>query len=357
MTATNLFKPIYETNEDISRLLGEIDSLESLISASALFRDFLRQSWQEWRQESVCSAFRFQRWGLEPDEVTAYLNGNLIENSGAARVQVRIKNYAAVLDYLRNLQPTAELALADLSAIHNQLRSGVGEGDIFAGQIRTRFTAIYKPNGRDVKFYLPSPRDLDGYLKALLDWLNAHDHNSHAFVRAAIAHHRLLELRPFQQDNGKVARLFFRRTVVSNLFPWRSLLPYESIFAKDRVRYYHLLDSYDHPHMRFEERTSPKLTEWITYHLEGISDLLNVFLEHLSSHVPLRHPIDTLNTRQRNALKYVKRNGYISNREYRDRNGVGRYTAFCELRDLVDKKFLIPSCTRGRSVVYYDPSK
>jgi len=357
MTPKNLFKPTLETNKDISRLLGEIDSLESLISASALCRDFLRETWHEWRQQSVCGAFRLQKWGLQPDEILAYLDGNLLGNSGAARVQVRIKNYAAVLDHLRSLQPTTQLSLADLSGIHSQLRSGVGEGDIFAGQIRTRFTAIYKSNGRDVKFYLPSPHDLEGYLKALLDWLNSNDHDTHAFVRAAVAHHRLLELRPFQQDNGKTARLFFRRIVISSLLPWRTILPYESIFARDRAHYYHLMDAYDHPHLKFEERTSPKLTEWVIYHLEGISNLLNVFLERLSSHVPVRHPVNSLNPRQKNALKYVRRNGYISNREYRDRFKVGRYTAFCELRDLVDKKFLIPSSARGRSVVYYNPSK
>jgi Fic family protein len=357
MNPTNIFKPIYEASKGIARLLGEIESIESLISMSSLYRPFLIENWQKWRQESVCSAFRLQKWGLEPEEIAAYLNGKSMGNIGAAKVQVRIKNYAAVLDYFHNLQPSNKIGLNDLGNIHARLRVGVGEDDMFAGQLRTRFTAIYKANKRDVKFYLPSPRELDGYLKGLLDWINTKDHDAHVFVRAAVAHHRLLELRPFQQDNGKSARLFFRRLLISNLYPWRALLPYESIFSKDSSQYYRLLDAYEHPHLKFEQRTDPKLTEWIVYHLEGISALLNTLLEQISTQPPIRYSLNSLNPRQKRALTYVKRYGHISNRVYREKFKVGRYTAFCDLKELVDKKFLIPSSPKGRSVVYYNPSE
>jgi hypothetical protein len=357
MNPTNIFKPNYEANKDIRRLLGEIESIESLISMSSGCRPFLIENWQEWRQESVCNAFRLQKWGLEPEEIAAYLNGKAMGNIGAAKVQVRIKNYAAVLDYFHSLQPPPKVGFKDLSGIHMRLRMGAGEDDMFAGQARTRFTAIYKANKRDVKFYLPSPRELEGYIKALLDWINSDDHDTHIFVRAAIAHHRLLELRPFQQDNGKTARLFFRRLLICTQYPWRALLPYESIFSKDSTEYYHLLDAYENPHLKFERRTDPKLTEWIIYHLEGICALLNTLLEHISTQPPTRYSLNSLNPRQKRALTYVKRYGHISNRVYRERFKVGRYTAFCDLRELVDKKFLIPSSPKGRSVVYYNPSE
>ena len=356
MNPTSIFKPKYEITNDISRLLGKIESIESLLSMSSMCRPFLMENWQRWRQESVCSAFRLQKWGLQQEEIVAYLNGKPMENMGAAIVQARIKNYASIMDQIHSLQYSSNIGFNDLSSIHARLRAGIGRDDMFAGQIRTRFTAIYKQNQRDVKFYLPSPRDLEGYVRGLLDWINSKEHDSHIFVRAAIAHHRLMELRPFQQDNGKTARLFIRRILASSQYPWRAALPYESIFSKDRSQYYRLLDSYEHPHLKFELRSDPKLTEWIAYHLEGISTLLNTLLEQISVQRPTKYSLNSLNDRQKKAIRYVKRCGHISNRVYREKFKVGRYTAFCDLRELVHKKFLIPSSPKGRSVVYYNPS-
>ena len=148
----NEYNPIYELNDHISRLVGEIESLESLIADSYNIRNFLKEKWKEWRNASIINAFKMQKWGLKDEDILAYLRGNLLTKSAAASVQRRIKNYAAVLDFINNQNPISIAAFEHLSAIHARLRVGVEGGDLFAGQLRPKFLAIYKPNRRHVKF-------------------------------------------------------------------------------------------------------------------------------------------------------------------------------------------------------------
>ena len=347
-----IFKPIYEITDDISRLLGEIKSLDDIITNSRHHAYFLKKHWPEWRLESVKAAFQMQKWDLGPDEIETYLNENLLEGYTAAGIQKRIKNYAAVLERLRKSKPTSSFAFRDLEEIHSCLRDKVGGGDMYPGQLRIKFDAIYYPNKR-VKFHLPDPGELEDHVKALFNWINnAEQQNINPLVRAAIVHHRLMELHPFNQDNGKTARLFFRKLLKSYEFPWRGFLPYETVFAKDVSRYYHLADDYGNPHKNFEQRTDPNLPNWIVFHLDGICRLLNNFRLKLASEPPPKPKAKDLNERQRKALQYLKKHDSITNRVYCDLFNVGRFTAYMDLNELLEKGFIYRVNSKGRSVIY-----
>ena len=56
-----------------------------------------------------------------------------------------------------------------------------------------------------------------------------------------------------------------------------------------------------------------------------------------------------LNERQKKAVEYVRENGRITNREYRQLTGVSRVYALSELNDMVGKGFLL-KLGKGRSV-------
>ncbi|MEN6292288.1 MAG: ATP-binding protein [Methanobacterium sp.] len=58
-----------------------------------------------------------------------------------------------------------------------------------------------------------------------------------------------------------------------------------------------------------------------------------------------------LNERQKKALDYLKTNGKITNREYREINGVKRAMTVTELKDMVEKRLIIPQ-GKGPSTHY-----
>jgi Fic family protein len=353
-----IYNPIYETDGTISRLIGEIESLESIILAEPHYREYLYQCAPVWKVESIQSACAIQKWGLSPDEVLSCMREHPSEGIPPAKAQ-RIRNYAELLDHICRKSPGLEFSYKDLQTIHYDLQNGVGGDGIFdkRGQFRTRFVAVYHSHGNGVKYVPPSPTDLMPHLESFFNWLNDwHQNGGSPFVRAAVSHHRLLELRPFPQDNGKTCRLFFRRLLVSNKYPWRSFLPYETLFAKDRLKYYRLMDDYEKKHKNFLERRNPRLTRWIVYHLEGIRQLLNGFVNQLISQPRSQKIVRSLNRRQKRAMRYVKDHGRISNREYRRVCSVGRYMAYMELRDLAAKGYLEVIGDRGRSVIYQLPS-
>ena len=347
-----IFKPVYEITDDISRVLGEIKSQDDIITNSRHHAYFLKKHWPEWKLESVKAAFKMQKWALGPDEIETYLNDDLLEGYRAAGIQKRIKNYADVLDQLQKSKPVSSLTFKDLGEIHRCLRDGVGGGDMYPGQLRTKFDAIYNPN-KSVKFHLPNPGELEDHMRALFSWINtAEQQNVNPIVRAAIVHHRLMELRPFNQDNGKTTRLFFRKLLKSYEFPWRSFLPYETVFSKDVSRYYYLLDDYDHPHKNFKQRTDPNLSNWIAFHLDGVCRLLNHFRVRLAAEPPPKPKIKDLNARQKKALQYLKKHDSITNLLYRKLYHVGRNIAYLDLNDLLQKGFVYRVNSKGRSVIY-----
>jgi Fic family protein len=350
------FNPTYEITEDISRLLREINSIEFHIYKNPNHREFLKKYWLQSKLDSIHSACLLQKkWTLQPESALSALSGNLV--MGASNTEVRrIQNYARLLDGLSMWNPYKPYRIDELKNLHRDLRAGVGGKGKYdvAGQIRTEVIAVYHNDGVKVKYFPPKPRELPELLESLYQWANhaEMDELINTFVMAAVFHHRLMELRPFQQDNGKTARLYLRKQLISVIHSWRKLLPLETIFTKDISLYYHYLDNCEFPSHDFAYRRGPKLTEWITYFLTSISDLLSDLLSQLSSEPNKKSVSHILNDRQKKALQYVKRHGEISNREYRRLFDIGRNWAYKELNDMVKKGYLVPSSPHGRSVSY-----
>ena len=350
------FNPSYELTDDISRLLREIESQEFHIFKNPNHRELLKKYWQQSKLDSIRSACLLQKkWKLQPDTALSALSGNLVMGASTTEVR-RIQNYARILDGLSLWKPYKPYEISELKTLHRDLRAGVGGKGKYdsPGQIRSEVIAVYYNDGIKVKYFPPKPRELPELLEALFQWLNqAGQGEVNTFILTAICHHRLMELRPFLQDNGKTARLYLRKQLISTVCPWRKLLPFETIFTKDISLYYHYLDNFEIPSHEFSYRRGPKLTEWITYFLTGISDVLSDLLEQLSIEPTKKVVTRLLNERQKKALQYVKRHGEISNRVYRKLFDLERNWAYKELNDMVQKGFLTASASKGRSVKYY----
>jgi Fic family protein len=247
-----------------------------------------------------------------------------------------------------------------LKEIHNDLRIGI-DGSAGnpqgGGELRTGPFAVSKTVDHDEKIFYVPPADkiLPTHIDAFFDWLNyARNKNINSYLVAIISHHHLMELRPFEQDNGKVARIFMRKLLQSKEYPWRQILPYERIYSEDRIVYYRMLDDYEVCDRKFVNRAGPRLNQWIRYHLVGISDFLQSLIDKYvtyEKYLPPPKP-PTLNNRQKRALRYVDKHGAISTQIYVKKFKLGRYQAYMDLNDLVVKGKLMRIGDKGRSVFY-----
>jgi Fic family protein len=353
------FNPPFETNGEISRLLEMTGKAEETLRSQKQIHQFLKKSWSDDRLEIILAACRIQTWSLKKDDIVACLSNNE-PSSIPKETAKKIQNYARVLDQLNNRPSPKKYSLVNLKEIHQDLRIGLDStpgNPQDGGEVRKGPFVVSKLIDHDEKIIYVPPTDktLSTRIDAYFDWLNyARSKNCHPYLIAIISHHHLMELRPFAQDNGKVARIFMRKLLHSKEYPWRQVLPYERIYSEDRNVYYKMLDDYEVRDRNFTKRTGPYLNQWICYHLAAIGDFLQSLIKNYVSDEKFLPPPKppALNNRQKRALRYVDKHGAISTKVYVKKFRLGRYQAYMDLNDLVAKGKLLRIGDKGRSVIY-----
>ena len=85
----------------------------------------------------------------------------------------------------------------------------------------------------------PEAGEVPRLMSDLVSWVGAHERKLHPVELAAIAHHKLVHIHPFDDGNGRTARL------VMNLLLMRSGYPLVIILKHDRKKYYDALERAD----------------------------------------------------------------------------------------------------------------
>ena len=85
----------------------------------------------------------------------------------------------------------------------------------------------------------PEAMAVPGLMQELVNWVNGDARNLHPVERAAVFHHRLVNIHPFFDGNGRTTRL------AMNVILLRAGYPLVVILKNDRRRYYRLLAEAD----------------------------------------------------------------------------------------------------------------
>ena len=146
--------------------------------------------------------------------------------------------------------------------------TGFSEGaQIEVGKYRTHEEHIVSGFlGRErVHYVAPSPGRLDDEMKRFLDWFNAEQPVS-PVIRSAIAHFWFVSIHPFEDGNGRLARIlgdmFLARGDKS---PFR-FYNISSEINRDKKHYYEILER--------TQRGDGDLTEWLVWYLRMLLSAL-----------------------------------------------------------------------------------
>lgn len=237
--------------------------------------------------------------------------------------------------------------------------TGFSEGSqIEAGQYRTNEEHIVSGMfGREkIHYVAPSPGRVDEEMAHFLDWFNNHD-NINSVIRSAIAHFWFVSIHPFEDGNGRLAR------ILSDLLLARAdksefrFYNISSQINKDKKRYYDILEKAQHG--------DGDITEWICWYANTlslaldeaeniVSTILNKsFFWQKASSIPLSQ-------RQTDMLNLFL-DGYeakITSKTWASLAKCSKDTAIRDIQDLVDKEILredIPGAKRPSYSIIYDP--
>ena len=217
--------------------------------------------------ESVASA-RIK--GNNTTLVSAALSS--IENSKEEEEVDEVKQFLNIRRGLNFIDKTIkagdDITLAMIRELHKIVVKDLPldkDGAEHPGQFKTRDNII---NGSSAK--TTSHLKVKEELEDLLNTVNIREAPQFDIINIALAHHRFTLIHPFENGNGRVARLFTYAMLVQKGFIHNtSVLNPSSIFCVDRRRYYEMLSVAD---KGVKTGDDSLLEKWCFYVAEGIKE-------------------------------------------------------------------------------------
>jgi len=148
----------------------------------------------------------------------------------SVRDHLEAQNHPKAIHYIEGFKDR-DFAEQDILKVHGILFSGVLQN---TGSYR--ISQVYV-EGSD---FLPPPAfEVQGLVEKLLDWVRRNPEELRPVEVAAVFHYRFVSIHPFDDGNGRVARLLM------NLFLIKHRYPFTVIRNYDRRRYYNTLKKAD----------------------------------------------------------------------------------------------------------------
>ena len=210
--------------------------------------------------------------------------------------------------------------------------------------------------GREKIHYIaPSTERVEEEMRQFLDWFNSNESESYV-IRSAVAHFRFVSIHPFEDGNGRLARILSEMLLARGDKDGFRFYNLSSQINKDKNHYYDILERM--------QRGDGDITEWLVWYLQKLVDafddaealvftILNKsFFWQKASSVPMT-------ARQMQVLN-IFLDGYeakITSKSWAALAKCSKDTAIRDIQDLIGKNVLredIPGAKRPSYSIVYD---
>ena len=236
--------------------------------------------------------------------------------------------------------------------------TGYSEGSqIEVGRYRTHDEHIISGMfGRErVHYIAPAPERVEGEMERFLQWFNA-DEDMSSVIRSAIAHLWFVSIHPFEDGNGRLARILSDMLLARADKSKLRFYNISSQINKDKKHYYDILER--------TQRGDGDLTEWIAWYANTLSVALDeaetVASTTLNKSLFWQKAASvTMSQRQTDMLNRFL-DGYeakITSKTWASLGKCSKDTAIRDIQDLVSKGILredIPGAKRPSYSIVYD---
>ena len=210
-------------------------------------------------------------------------------------------NIQNAINYIEeNLQEEDKITPAFIRELHTITVKGLKrDGSNKPGAFRTSEVSIANSS-----CVVSTPQAIPGDITELVSYINADHEKKEDIIRIACAHHRFVQIHPFDNGNGRTARLLTYAMLIKYGFlkKKKTLLNPSSIFCMDRQKYYDMLAKAD---------TGSKggIEEWCGYVASGILGEINKMFRLLDRDFAVKNLILP-------AIKESRKDDHLSEKEY-----------------------------------------
>jgi Fic family protein len=214
--------------------------------------------------------------------------------------------------------------------------------------------AVYDDKTGAVDYIPPEAGDIEALLDELADYVASSDDNP--VVKAAIVHYQLVTIHPFEDGNGRTARLLSDYVLDFYGYGFNQIGSLEEYFAYDIDEYYRSLQM-GLPASYYDGRADPPNPGiWISYFVRMMELHARKALEMVSAPevAQVQNGLSHLNSSERGFLAYLQKKGIreFSPKEASRRLKVTNRTVINWCAALVKSGFLTPISSGQRIRAY-----
>ena len=210
--------------------------------------------------------------------------------------------------------------------------------------------AVYDSETGTPEYIPPEYSDIPNLLDELVEYVNTTD--DHPLIVAAVVHYQLVTVHPFEDGNGRTARLMSGYILDLNGYGFNGIGSLEEYFAYDPDEYYASLQM-GLPALYYSGRENPPHPEiWINYFLR-MMELYSTKvceLSKVSTDDELDSSLSYLNLKEKDLLVYLIKNRMFEFTpiEVSKKLGVTNKTIINRCAKLTNNGFLIPNIVKER---------
>ncbi|WP_324675555.1 Fic family protein [Hymenobacter sp. GOD-10R] len=231
--------------------LAQIDKLKANIEALQPISEEQRQRiFQKYRLDWNYHSNSIEGNSLSYGETVAFLMEGLTAKGKPLKDHLDIRGHNEAINFLLELQKReAELTERDIRELHVMIlvepyesRAETADGQattkiIQLGQYKTSANHVRTATG-EVHYYA-TPEETPAKMHDLMVWYRENKAETHPLILSALFHHRFVSIHPFDDGNGRMARL------LSNLILMQAGYPPIVILQSEKREYYGALSQAD----------------------------------------------------------------------------------------------------------------
>lgn len=215
-----------------------------------------------------------------------------------------------------------------------------------SGRLRQKPVVVNDPRTNEIVYLPPDVERVEELMSDLISFVKTNSQNIDPLILAGIFHKQMVIIHPFMDGNGRTTRLATKVLLAKMGLNTFNLFSFENYYNQNVTKYFQTVGEYGDYN---ELKNSIDFTIWLEYFTSGLIDeLLRVqkLLPELGN-----SPDTRLETHHLKILKYIKRYGFIADRNYAELTNRAKATRTNDFQKLLDLG-LIERQGKGRSVHY-----
>lgn len=340
---------------DILKYITEIDKNRYNVSSLKLSRSVANRLRKNSKKKSSYASNKIEGNPLSEKQVDEVIESD--DRKHFLKPEQEVRNYFLALNYLEEMagknEPFSKKLILDVQKL---VEKGASKEEIgFRGPMPPGILfAVYDSKTGNPDYIPPEYCDIPQLIDELVDYVNTTD--DHPLIVAAVVHYQMVTIHPFEDGNGRTARLLSGYIMDINGYGFNGIGSLEEYFAYDIDEYYDSIQM-GLPALYYSGRENPPHPEiWVNYFLRMVQLYSSKVcdLQHSSNEDDITGSISYLKGKEKELLlllirKYKREFTPI---EVSKEMSVTNKTIINRLAVLVKSGFVVPILVNQRIMSY-----